>query len=99
MKAEEIAKAIYIKCFDDDFKFPEVLNALRICAEENAETIEHLQQENEQLKAQIEKMKCCPNCEAFFTTINGNRPNLCNDCLKNSHWKLKEFNFDKRRSV
>lgn len=42
-KAEDIAKAIYIRCFDDEFEYPDVLNALRICAEENAETIEQLQ--------------------------------------------------------
>ena len=45
-KAEDIAKAIYIKCFDDEFKYPEVLNALRICAEEDAETIAQLHDEN-----------------------------------------------------
>ena len=48
-KAEDIAKAIYIRCFDDEFKYPEVLNALRICAEENAETIEQLQDKVEML--------------------------------------------------
>lgn len=47
-KAEDIAKAIYIRCFDDEFKYPDVLNALRICAEENAETIEQLQNEIKQ---------------------------------------------------
>lgn len=35
MTAEEKAKEVYIRCFDDDFKYPEVLNALRICAEES----------------------------------------------------------------
>ena len=64
-KAEEIAKAIYIRCFDDDFKYPDVLNALRICAEENAETIE-------QLQAQIEKMKNCKNCANYM--ISGKCP-------------------------
>ena len=64
-KAEEIAKAIYIHCFDDDFNYPGVLNALRICAEENAETIE-------QLQAKTEKMKCCGNCyRASHNTLDG----------------------------
>ena len=66
-KAEEIAKAIYIRCFDDDFKYPDVLNALRICAEENAETIE-------QLQAQIEKMKNCKNCANYM--ISGKCPSF-----------------------
>lgn len=56
-KAEDIAKAIYIRCFDDEFKYPEVLNALRICAEENAETIEQLQEENKKLKEEVERME------------------------------------------
>ena len=77
-KAEEIAKAIYIRCFDDDFKYPDVLNALRICAEENAETIE-------QLQAQIEKMKCCQNCSHLC--------GLCelgiNGCYVCSKWELR----------
>ena len=34
MKPEEKAKEVYIRCFDDEFKYPDVLNALRICAEE-----------------------------------------------------------------
>ena len=43
MKPEEKAKEVYIRCFDDDFKYPEVLNALRICAEETqAETEEYI---------------------------------------------------------
>ena len=91
-KAEEIAKAIYIKCFDDDFKFPDVLNALRICAEENAETIEQLQQENEQLKAQIEKMKVCFSCAN--STKRGEsdyNSNICYNCDEKSEWQLKEL--------
>ena len=78
-KAEEIAKAIYIRCFDDDFKYPDVLNALRICAEENAETIE-------QLQAKIEKMKCCQNC--YYRALFDKE---CNDCVKLKNWKLREI--------
>ena len=90
-KAEEIAKTIYIKCFDDDFKFPDVLNALRICAEENAETIEQLQQENEQLKAQIEKMKVCFSCanSTKWGACDYNS-NICYNCDEKSEWQLKE---------
>ena len=76
-KAEEIAKAIYIRCFDDTFKYPDVLNALRICAEENAETIE-------QLQAQIEKMKCCYNCKHSRTEYEHCKTD------KSEKWELKE---------
>lgn len=53
-----------------------------------------LVQENEQLKAQNEKMKCCENCKHFmkdfestiFTTLSCKVKN-CND---NDNWELAE---------
>lgn len=35
MNISEITKDVYIHCFDDDFKYPDVLNALNICAKKN----------------------------------------------------------------
>ena len=32
----EKSKEIYIRCFDDDFKYPDVLNAIRIGVEEGS---------------------------------------------------------------
>ncbi len=32
MDISEITKDVYIHCFDDDFNYPNVLNALNICA-------------------------------------------------------------------
>ena len=32
MDISEITRDVYIHCFDDDIKYPEVLNALNICA-------------------------------------------------------------------
>lgn len=39
-----------------------------------------------ELKAQIEKMKCCCNCDNYCQCKN----RRCNGCHNFSHWKLKE---------
>ena len=41
----------------------------------------------EQLKAQIEKMKCCDNCEHNFD-VDGTRSNHCVKCKNFSNWEL-----------
>ena len=49
-----------------------------------------LEKENEQLKAQIEKVKCCGNCKH---RNNYNFPTLeepCKKCLNYSKWELAE---------
>ncbi|MCQ2053163.1 MAG: hypothetical protein MJZ03_04430 [archaeon] len=57
--------------------------------------------ENEELKSQIEKMKCCgncKNCEINFTNDHGIKHGCkklgrkCDDCILNNyyHWELKE---------
>ena len=49
MTEEEIkqkAKNVYIRCFDDDFKYPYVLHALEICVKE---TTQELKEENNKL--------------------------------------------------
>ena len=44
-----------------------------------------MQKENEQLKAQLEKMKCCPSCQSFKL----NNVNNCYTCDGNySNWEL-----------
>ena len=43
----------------------------------------------EQLKAQIEKMKCCDNCEHNFD-VDGTRSNHCVKCKNFSNWELEE---------
>ena len=35
---------------------------------------------------QIDKMKCCTNCNCYHKTT----PHRCNGCHNFSHWKLKE---------
>lgn len=47
------------------------------------------QKENEELKKQIEKMKCCENCkhDVWHYIINDSCP--CDECNNNSKWELK----------
>lgn len=42
------------------------------------------QNENEELKAKIEKMKCCGNCEKQLKNV------VCVRCKNNSEWELAE---------
>ena len=71
------AEEKYIKYFDDDFNYPCVLKALQSLENE-------MQQENELLKAQIEKMKCCENCYNQFDYYQ------CANCKNKSNWSLAE---------
>ena len=45
-------------------------------------TIEDLEKENKQLKQQIEKMKCCFNCDKPIKHLD------CGDCNNGSNWEL-----------
>lgn len=48
---------------------------------------ECLKDENTELMAQIEKMKCCANCENYCQKID----HRCNtECKNHSLWKLNE---------
>lgn len=40
-----------------------------------------------ELKAQIEKMKCCANCN---NTWNGMKLDICADCKNHNKWEIKE---------
>ena len=44
-------------------------------------------EQNIQLKKQIEKMKCCDNCEHNFD-VDGTRSNHCVKCKNFSNWEL-----------
>lgn len=48
---------------------------------------EKLEEENKQLKAQIEKMKICYNCESY---IDDDAYDVCKTCYKYSEWELAE---------
>lgn len=50
--------------------------------------------ENQQLKEQIEKMKCCANCEfqyvrSLAAVIDDESDEPCCSCKEHSKWKLK----------
>lgn len=40
-----------------------------------------------ELETQIEKMKCCENCN---NTWNGYHLNVCDDCKNRDKWEIKE---------
>ena len=42
-----------------------------------------------EFEAQIEKMKCCDNCEHNFD-VDGTRSNHCVKCKNFSNWELEE---------
>lgn len=56
--------------------------------------IEHLEKENKQLKAQIEKMKCCNNCKHFkeYDEYTDNVYYACvlEKCDNLDNWELAE---------
>ena len=53
--------------------------------------IVELTEENEQLKAQIEKMKCCGNCKNQLSLAYGELScDLYGECKHCSKWELKE---------
>lgn len=53
-------------------------------AVDELEHIKELKKENKQLKQQIEKMKCCFNCDKPIKHQD------CGDCHNGSNWELAE---------
>lgn len=49
----------------DDCNSPRILKCEQLAKEVVEEVFSNLEKENEQLKAQIEKMKCCNNCKLY----------------------------------
>lgn len=59
--------------------------------EQTVEYFENLEQENEQLKEQIEKMKNCSNCNGIIK--GGERTEKCKYCFRYKdfrYWELAE---------
>lgn len=76
---------------EQSIKFFEKLENENKILEENLidkqRVIDILEKENEQLKAQIEKMKTCYNCEWY---VDDDVYDLCKSCYKYSEWELAE---------
>lgn len=56
--------------------------------------VDNLVEENKALKTQIEKMKCCANCEfqyvrSLAAVIDDESDEPCCSCKEHSNWKLK----------
>ena len=83
MTEEEInrkAREIYTRCFDDVGEYVGVINALVIAVRETSR----------ELEAQIEKMKCCGNCQTV-RDAEGNCYLLKDGKCKNKDkWELAE---------
>lgn len=60
------------------------------CTYEEGECIKIsvLEKENAELKAQIEKMKCCENCAWWYKLPNGQR-DCAETCENRDNWSLR----------
>ena len=80
---EQKAKNVYMRCFDDDFEYTDVLHALEICAEETAT------EATRELEAQIEKMKS--DVMANIKWADKNCDNMWQKLVKMwNQWEIKE---------
>ena len=53
--------------------------------------IDELQKKNHELEAQIEKMKCCGNCNNWNWKHSKCEKKLKGDCFKASKWVMRNF--------
>ena len=58
------------------------------------ERIKELEKENTELKAGIEKLKCCGNCESEDDDSWHDSP--CDGCRNYSHWKLRKIDEERK---
>ena len=94
----QMAKDVYIRCFDDDFEYSGVLHALEICVEETATVAtKELQEEIEKLKYKEENYlqkiehkdevietlkKCIEKMKSCSTCENSDEFGKCFNLLK-----------------
>ena len=62
----------------------------------NYQNIKELQKENEELKAQIEKMKCCENCRweepsSFCDGCKRLKGQIFSDIITSDNWELRRY--------
>ena len=58
---------------------------------DNKETLQNALKRIEELEAQIEKMKCCSNCENWNWKHSRCEKKLKGDCFKQSKWVLRKI--------
>lgn len=58
--------------------------------------IEELEKENEDLKKQIEQMKCCGNCQSVFDADGSCYLYKDRKCVDHSEWVKNEYNLVKK---
>jgi len=69
------------------YTYEQLLETIENAKKTVTKEITKLQQESNRLKEQIEKMKCCGNCN---NTWNGMKLDVCEVCKDYSKWELKE---------
>ena len=70
-------------CHDIFDQYCNLFKGYKNCDKSDCEVLKILK-ENEQLKAQIEKMKSCFNCDKPIKHLD------CGDCHNGSNWELAE---------
>ena len=60
------------------------------CIYDLCDYAKNLEKENKQLKAQIEKMKCCENCDGWDYISTGERDCIETCCSNRSNWRLRD---------
>ena len=58
---------------------------------DNKETLQNALKRIEELETQIEKMKCCQNCENWNWKHSRCEKKLKGDCFKQSKWVLRKI--------
>ena len=68
-------------------EYSEVFGQTFVAVDTMTAMVDFAEQETKELKAQIEKMKCCENCNNYCHRID----HRCNTKCKNlSEWEIKE---------
>lgn len=89
VELEKKAKEYADKHYDDTDEYGAWFSDVEMLRRAYIAGAKELQKENEQLKAQIEKMKCCGNCKHKNERyqVNG----ICDSCfVDDDKWELKE---------
>ena len=85
---EQQIMSLLIKYEEVYKRFPDLKSAMdkaKAILKEN----EELKKENTELKEQIEKMKCCENCDRFGKNETEQEEAICDNCINLNNWQLR----------
>ena len=72
-------------------EYSEVFGKTFVAVDTLTAMVEFTEQETKELKAQIEKMKVCQNCDNWNWKHNKCEKKLKGDCFKHSKWIMRNF--------